>query len=255
MTTVSYALGRPRPAVSRGGDCRAHDLTQDRDALGMHRFAATTDCRIENGLLRLTVGATGVAPSLTVEAWRGRVTVGDTYSDTYSDTYGGSIGTPAWLAMGTLTIDSPAVSALLTGVRLVWINDAIVVLRLIAPAIGDAHVILRRGERHLYRIEHGGTRGTIVTTTRRVRWTASPSPLGVAALGRVEESTPRIDGLFRYVSAVDPITIDTGAFAVSTAARATARFGAGVGTYGLLDKPANLHAQMSDASRGKHVVS
>ena len=77
MTTATYPLGRPPAAAKRGGDCRARDLDQGRNVHGPHRFAATTHCQISNGMLRLTVGASGTAPALTVEARRGRVTVED----------------------------------------------------------------------------------------------------------------------------------------------------------------------------------
>jgi hypothetical protein len=254
MTTVAYTLGTPRIAAERGGDCHARDLDQGRNVHGPHRFAATTDCRINNGLLRLTVGASGAAPTLTVEAWRGRVVIGDTYSDTYSDTYGGEYSTPAWFAMGTLTIDSPSVSALLTAVRIVRINPEALTIRLVAPLMADAFVTLKRGERHCH-IQHGSTRSPLVTTTRRVHWTAAPSPVGTARTGRVEEVTPEIAGFPRYVGAIDPVTVDAGAFSLTTTAVTRARFGAGVATYATKDKTADLHRQLGNASRPRLVVA
>lgn len=58
MTTVAYALGRPRPAASRGGDSRAFDLAQEpidpshpgRLVYDGHRFAAPDHCQIKGGV-------------------------------------------------------------------------------------------------------------------------------------------------------------------------------------------------------------
>lgn len=254
MTTVSYALGRPRSALSRGGDCRAYDVTQARNVHGSHRFAATTDCRISNGMLRLTLGASGAAPALTVEAWRGALSIGGTYTDTYTDTYAGSTSAAAWVAMGTLTIDSPSVSALLTGVRIVHINAEAITIRLVSPLVADAYVTLRRGER-MCRIHHGRTRPPFVDLDRRIRWTASPLPVGTAADGRVQEATPTIDGFPRFVAALDAVTTNAGAFSLTASSVVSARFGAGVGTWALRDQPADLHSQLGDASRPLLVVA
>ncbi len=246
MTTVAYALGRPRPAVSRGGDCRAHDLDQDEDVFDeRYRFAATTHCRIANGMLRLTVGASGAAPSLTVEAWRGRVVMGDVYEDTYTDTYGGSYSTPEWIAMGTVTIDSPSVAVLLTAVRPVRLDAEGVTIRLVAPLMRDAFVALRRGER-MCRIQHGSSRPPFVDTDRRIRWTAAPSPVGTAAAGRVEEVTAAagLDGMSRLVASIDPVTTNAGDFSVTAASVTTARFGAGVGGHATHDHPLDYHRQL-----------
>jgi hypothetical protein len=248
MTTVAYPLGKLRPAASRGGDCAVTDLSSDLDIYDPgHRFVLPTHCRIGNGMLRLTVGPAGVAPSLTVEACRGRVVVGDEYEDTYSDTYGGSISTRQWLAMGTITLDSPAVAAVLTAVRIVRWDAEVVVIRLLAPAIGNATVTLRRGERQC-RIQHGKTLTPRVATTRRIRWTASPSPAGTARTNRVEEVIPAIDGFPRMVGAIDVATADAGAFSLTTASANYARFVAGVGTYARGDRTMDMHRQAGDAS-------
>ena len=254
MTTATYPLGRPRPAAKRGGDCRARDLNQGRNVHGGHRFAATTHARINNGLLRLTVGATGAAPSLTVEARRGRLVVGDVYEDVYVDLYGGSYSAPAWFAMGTITIDSPSVSALLTQVRIARISPESVTLQLVAPLMADAFVTLRRGER-MVRIQHGSTRSPTVATTRRVRWTASPSPTGTATGARVEETTAAVDGFFRFVACQGSATADAGAFSVTTSSLTTATFAAGVGTSDFGDRPADYHADLKDSSRVRLVIS
>lgn len=277
MTVATYALGTPRAAASRGGDCRAYDLglsegggfgsyaeqyagepavivEAPRNVHGPHRFASTTRCQISNGMLRLTVGGAGTAPTLTVEAWRGRVTVGDVYTDVYSDLYDGSTSTPEWLAMGTLTIDSPSVSALLTSVRIAHINAEGVTLRLIAPAIADAYVTLRRGER-VARIQHGTARPPFVDIDRRIRWTASPSPVGTASAGRVEETSASTEGFLRFVAAIDTVTTNEGAFSLTAPSATTARFGAGIGTYARHDNPAAYHQQLCDASRQRIVVS
>ncbi len=256
MTTVAYALGRPRPAPSRGGDCRAHDIDQERNVHGPHRFAATTHCQISNGMLRLTVGASAAAPSLTVEAWRGRVVINDTYVDTYTDTYGGDISTPAWFSVGTLTIDSPSVSALLTAVRLVRISPEAATIRLVAPLVADAFVTLHRGWRSV-RIQHGSTRAPLVDTDRRIRWTATPSPVGTAYAGRVEEIVAPVglDAMSRFVAALDPVTTNAGAFSVTAASVTSARFAAGVGMETPKDRPVDIHRQHGDASRPRLVVA
>lgn len=256
MTVAAYALGRPRPAASRGGDCRAYDINQARNVHGPHRFAASTHCRITNGMLRLTVGASGAAPSLTVEVWRRRVVINDTYADTYTDTYGGDIGTPAWFSVGTLTIDSPSGSALLTAVRLVRINPEAVTIRLVAPLMADAFVTLPRGWRSV-RITHGDRRLAPVDIDRRIRWTASPSPVGTASAGRVEEITAAadLDGMERFVAALDAVTANAGAFSLTATSVTRARFGAGVGMEAPLDRPVDLHRQLGDASRPRLVVA
>lgn len=256
MTTVAYALGRPRAAASRGGDCRAHDLDQDRNVHGPHRFVVTTNCQISNGMLRLTVGASGAAPSLTVEAWRGRVVINDVYTDTYTDTYEGDISTPAWFSVGTLTIDSPSVSAVLSAVRLVRITPEAVTIRLVAPLMADAFVTLPRGWRSV-RITHGDRRLVPIDIDRRIRWTASPSPVGTASPGRVEEDVSPADftGMNRFVAAIDTATADAGAFSLTATSVTRARFGAGVGMDSIHDRPVDLHRQLGDASRPRLVVA
>jgi len=250
VSAVSYAIGTPRAATLHGDDCRARDLTLARNVHGLHRFATTTDCRISNGLLRLTVGASGAAPSLTVEAWRGSVTVGDVYVDTYADLYGGTGTTAAWFSLGTLTIDSPAVSALLTAVRIERVEEPVgqsVTIRLVSALIGDAFVTLTRGER-MFHVHHGDTRSP-VTTTRRIRWTASPSPTGAASSNLVQETTPPTEGFFRFVASIDPTTASAGAFSLTTASVASARLGAGVGTYAARDGADDMRIQLEDTSR------
>ncbi len=258
-TTLAVPLAAPPAAALRGGDCHARDLDQDdRLIIGPHRFAATTHCQFANGLLRLTVGEAGAAPALTVEARRGAVAVGDVYDDVYDDVYGGggSVSTPAWFALGTLTIDSPSVSALLTAVRLVAINPEAVIIRLVAPAIADAFVILQRGEPHVH-IQHGDTRADpLVSTPRRIALSGSPALLGVAtATHRVEEPAPPIDGLPRYVAGLDPVTPNAGAFSVTTAARTVARFGAGAGHQLTGSWPDELNEQLGNDTWPQIVIT
>lgn len=254
MTTVTYSLGRPRAAASRGGDCRARDLDQGRNVHGPHRFAATTHCQISNGMLRLTVSAAGTTPALTVEARRGAIIVGDVYDDVYSDVYGGSVATPAWFALGTLIIDSSVATALLTAARLVHVNPEAVIIRLVAPAIGDAFVVLERGVPAVV-VQHGDSRADpLVSTTRRLRWTGEGEPVGAAQTNRVQE-TGGTQGLSRFVAGLDPVATDAGAFSVVTAATTTARLGAGVGTYDDWSHASALHFQLADASRPQIVVA
>jgi len=253
VTTVAYALGKPPSAVNRGGDCRARDLTQARNVYGPHRFATTTDCRISNGLIRFTVGATGVAPALTMEAYRGAVTIGDALSDTLSDTLPGSLSSTSWQSMGVITLDSPALSAVLTGVRIVRVTAEAITIRLRAPLMADAFVTLRRGFRAIS-VQHGSTRPPLVSTTRRIRWTDSPSPVGTATTGRVEETSPATDGFPRFVASHDLATANAGAFSMTTTATNHARFGAGIGTTNARDTTADLHAQLADNSRPELVL-
>jgi hypothetical protein len=252
VTVVSYPLGTPLDAEDRGGDCSARDLTQGRNVYGPHVFAASVDCRISNGLLRLTVGIVGSAPAITVEAYTGGQVVSDTYSDTYSDDYGGSISSAGWAAMGVVTIDSSSLSALLTGVRLVRRTPEAVTVRLIASVMGDAFVTLRRGERK-FRIQHGSSRAPKVTTDRRVRWTHSPSPVGVAFTNRVEETAAAIPGLLRFLACLNPSLPDAGQFSL-VASGHTARFAAGAASYVAKDSADDMHRQLADESPSNLVL-
>lgn len=236
MAVVSYPLGRPFVAGSRGGDCRAYDDAQARHVLGPHRFAAASDCRISNGMLRVRVGATGIAPELTVDAWR---------PNQGTDPAG-------WFAMGKVVIDATSVTALLTGMRLIRITPEAVTIRLVAPAIADAFVTLRRGERQL-RIQHGSTRAPIVSLSRRVAWT-SPVPVGAGFTSRAEETTAYVARLFRFLTATAATTYASFALTSSTAQN-TAQFGAGVGTATDTDRPVDYHAQLGDVSRPTLVVT
>lgn len=252
MTTVAYALGRPRPAGSRGGDCHVRDLASGNDWAGPHRFAEPQHMQIDNGLLRLTVGEAGEVPALAVEARRGRLAVEDLLSDILSDTLPGETGTPEWITVGTVTIDSPAVSAVLTGARIEWMNPESVTVRLVAPLIGNAFITLPRGWRS-FRIDHGNGVPPFANIARRVRWTASLSPVGAAFPGRVEETVPEFDSFPRTVFSLDAVTANAGAFSLTTPAVTSARFGAGVGTYLTRDTPSWVHRQVGDASRSEIV--
>lgn len=248
MTAVSYTLGRPRPAGSRGGDCRAKDLNQGRNVRGPHYFYSPSHCQICNGLLRITVGPGAAAPSLTIDAWRGRVVINDLLSDILSDTLPGEMSVPEWLPVGTVTIDSPSVSAVLTAVRIVRACAESITIRLVAPLMSDAFVTLPRGWRSI-RIQHGSSRPPLTDIDRRIRWTASPSPVGTASEGRVEEMTPTTPSFPRMIAAIDPVTANAAQFSLTAASVTTARFGAGVATYKPKDRPSDLHRQLGDASR------
>lgn len=269
MTVRTYVLGRPRPARSRGGDCYAHDLrpdpisgvshpiTERPHVHGPHVFRLPEHCAIQNGLLRLVVNA-GSPPSLTVQVRRGRsVIVDDFYVDTYVDLYGGAYSTPEWLDAGVVTIDSPSALVVLTGVRLVDVNPEKVTIKLLAPLINDAFVTLHRGWRS-FRIQHGNDSLAVpapVSVARRVRLTDSPSPVGTASAGRVEEVSAVIAGMYRFVAAAtDAVTVDAGQFSLTSGSVVTADFGVGVGTANTHDRPFNLHKQLGDASRPSHLV-
>lgn len=248
MTVVSYPLGKPHPPALRGGDCRARDLARGRNVHGPHIFRSPADCWIGNGLLRATV-VDGGEPALDVEVYRGAVTVEDVYEDVYRDTYGGATSEPEWLPAGRVTFDSPSVPAVATAVRMVSVHGGSVTLRFLASAVGDVFVALHQGERML-RVQHGSTR-SVVSTTRRIQWTATPSPVGTAFPGRVEETAaaPGMDGLNRFVAALTLVTPDAPTFALATSAVTTARLGAGVGSEATLDRPLDLHRQLADATR------
>lgn len=235
-----------------------------RNVHGPHRFPVTSECQFTNGLLRVTVGAVeldpyldlyedlyeGGFPRIGVEAYRGAVTVGDTYHDTYHDTYGGSTSTPEWLDVGDVAVDSPG--GVLTAVRLESVSAHAIVVRLVVPATADAYLTLRRGERHVH-VQHGSTRAPLVRTERRVRF-ATP-PTGIARAGRVDEVAPAIDGFPRFVASLDRAAlVDAPGFGVSVANVTSARFGFGVGTYARSDRPVDLHRQLGDASRTSLVV-
>lgn len=270
MTVVGYALGKPPVAAMRGGDCRARDLAQQRNVYGPHRFAVPSDMSICNGLIRVTVGVAGNVPIVGLECVTPGVVGGvttttitdDYYTDYYQDFYPGtsttttSTGTAAvWTALGVLTIDSPVLSAVLTGARLVRVSPEAVTIRLVVPVIADVFITLRRGET-MIRIQHGDTRGSTVLTTRRIRLTASPAPTGAALTGRVEESTAAIPGHRRFLAASDSASANASAFSIqSPAGYSYCRFGAGAASDATYDTTAHLHAQLSDASRPRLVVA
>lgn len=248
MTVVSYPIGSPLPAPLRGGDCRARDLSLRRNVHGPHRFALPDHCKFGNGIIRATVGAAGTAPAVTVEAYVGVETVDDFFVDIYHDLYGGIAEDQGWETSATITIDSPSVAAVLTEVRTVLISAEIVILRLVAPLMGDAYVTLRRGET-MVRVLHGERREGI-DIDRRVRLTASPSPVGVSPVaGRVQESGVAIGEFSRFVAALDPTTADIGAFSLTASSVTSARFGAGVGTNDDLTTSADLHGQLLSITR------
>lgn len=252
MTVVAYPLEAPPAADQRGGDCRARDLDQGRNVHGPHRFASSTHCRISNGIIRATAGASGDAPALTLETYRGPVITGDTFTVTYHTTWGGIVDDLGWEPLGMVTIDSPSVAAALAGVRLDRIDPERVTLRLMAPLIGDAYVTLRRGERML-RITHGSRRAG-VDVDRRVRLTDSPSPTGASpAPSRIDETGGGIDSWVRVLASLDPTTANAGAFSLTASSVVSARFGAGAGTANSRDTVADMHKQLRDASRA-HIM-
>ena len=254
--TVAYDLGTPPAAEDRAGDCHAWDLDQapihpdhpGRLIVGPHRFVATTHCRIDNGLLSLTVNAAGAAPSLTVEAFTGYRSIEDFYFDVYDDSYPGSYSPPEWTPMGTLTIDSTLLTALLTGVQLVRITPERLTIRLVSPVMADAYVTLRRGE-PMVRIQHGSTRAPLVSTNRRIAW-ADTGLTGSSGTGRVTETAPLTDNFARFVGAGDTASSNAGAFSVTATGVTSARFVAGVGTPDYGTTVADLHGQLADSSRG-----
>jgi hypothetical protein len=242
-----HAIGAPKAAAERGGDCRARDLNQGRNVHGGHRFAATTHCQISNGMLRVTVGASGVAPTLNVEAMTGYRSTGDVYTDVYTDVYPGDYTALEWRAMGVLTLDSSLLTALLTGVHLADITPESVTLRMVSPVMADAWVTLRRGETMLH-IQHGSTRSPIVTTNRRIRWTDT-GLTGSSATGIVTESAPLTDGFTRFVFGRDTVTSNAGAFSVTAASSSSADMVAGVASADEWMDVDHLRQQAGDTSR------
>ena len=252
MSVEVLPLGKPRAAAQRGGDCRARDLDQGRNVHGGHRFVTTTHCRISNGMVRATVGATGIAPTLIVEAMTGYRSTGDIYTDVYTDVYPGSYTAKEWTAMGTLTFDSSLLTALLTGVRLVQVDAESVTLRLLVPVIRDVFVTLRRGVPYLH-VQHGSTRPPFVTTNRRMSWAGS-GLTGAAGTGIVTETAPLTDGFSRFVLGRDTVTANAGAFSVTATASRSAELAAGVASAGEWTSIEHLRQQLGDSSPAQMVV-
>lgn len=244
MSVLVQEIGPPRAGTLRGGDVRAYDLAQNRNVFGPHVFAASTHLRLTNGLLRLDVGPTAAAPRIDLAVYRGGEVTGDLLSNILTDVLGGTMTAAEWVEMGTVTFDSPTVTALLTGVRLVRVTPERATVRLIAPAVADVFLTLRRGER-MVRVQHGSRRGPTVDTDRRIRWTDSPSPTGTATSGRVTETTPVEDGMPRFLASLHPVTTDGAAFSMTALSTPSATFGAGVGTTAERDTPADMHAQLA----------
>ena len=253
MTAESHALGR-LVAASRSGDRpRARDLDQGHNVYHRgYRFADTTHCQISNGMIRLTVGESGDVPTLHAEAWRGETTAGDVFDDVFDDTFGGSLSTPEWLDLGAIIIDSPSTATTLTAVRLIRISPFALTIRLVAPTMADAFVTLRRGERMVH-IQHGSTRPPLVDIDRRVR--LEPAPSGASAVQRVQEDFAAYQGFPRWIGAIDPATVNAGAFSLTAPSTISARFGVGAGTYGTADSPGASHAQLGNAARPRLAVT
>lgn len=210
---------------------------------------------MRNGLLRVRFSALATTPSVTVEAWRGRVIIEDFISDVVSDTIPGSYSEPAWIEMGAITIDSPSVAATIQGVKVWRCSAESITMRLIAPLMADAFLTLRRGWRSVY-VQHGSSRYPLIADLdRRIRWTDSPSPVGTAYPGRVEEMSPATDGFPRMVGSLDSVTTNATDFALTATSVTTARFGFGVGTDAQNDRPADIHRQLGDATRGEIVLT
>lgn len=245
---VSYALGTPRTATQRGGDCRARDLRLGRNVLGGHRFAVTSDCRISNGLVQATLGASGIAGALTIAAYRGEVTIEDYYADIYDDVYAGSTSVPDWHGMGVVTLDSPDVTALLTAVVVHHRSPESITLRLVVPAMADAYVILRRGERML-RIQHGEPRAGLVDIDRRIRWTDTLNPVGTAYPGRVQEDAPAVEGFPRVIGCRGAVDTYPSLFSLVAPSVRSATFLAGVATSRVKDRPADYLAHLGTEFR------
>ncbi len=268
MPVTSIPLGKPLAVADRGGDCRARDLDLGRNVHGPHQFRESHHCKIENGLMQVTVGPANEEPSLAIKAWRGAVAVEDVLSDVLSDVLPGSTSTPAWIDMGTVVVDVLGVvvgdvyhetyfdtygggtsHGLLLGVELVEVSPASVTIRLHCAHISSIFVTLFQGTRQV-RVQHGDPLGPVVVTERRIRW-ASPSLDGLASPGRVEEDPPAVDGFPRYLGALNAVTVDAGEFALTSLPAATVVMGAGVGTHAPKDTPSWLHRQLGDASQAQ----
>ena len=210
--------------------------------------------QIKNGLIRLTASAVGTTPSLAVQGFRPAVTVADYYGSVYPSVYPGTTSTPVWLSVGTLVIDSPAVTATLDDVQVIRQSHEAITARLLCSEIGDAFVTLRRGFRSVS-IQHGTTRPPIVDIDRRIRWTDTPPLVGTEAFVRVEEGVPEYEGFPRFVAAIDTATVNAGAFSATAVSATTARFGAGVGIAEAYERAADHHGQLLDASESHLVLT
>lgn len=253
MPPTVLDLGTPLAPTARGGDVRARNVVAARNIYGPHLFLTPGDLSISNGLLRLTIGGFGSIPSVLVSAYALGVQTGvaTTYDavTVYDSTtvYVDDVFAHAWIAMGSIVFDSTSVSALLSNARLVHLTPERATVRLASAAISDVFVTLRRGER-IVRIQHGSTRPPFVTIDRRVRW--APAPTGVAYSGRISEDTPAIANSPRFIAARTPgATVSVPFFSVTVPAARTASFGAGVGTTGQHNSPAEMHAQLFDDTR------
>lgn len=256
MSVATYQIHLPPAPNKRGGDCRARDLTRGWNIYGPHRFPATTACRIGNGMIRATVGLTGVPTRLTIEALRGSVTVGDYLSDILSDTLGGGLSTRAWFSLGTLVLDSASEVGNLTRLQLFRISLERVTLRLVDSVLGDIYVTIRRGER-MCRVQHGSVRNAHVSD-RRIRWIDDAGITGHIDshwTSQVEEVLPRVAGFPRFLISTEATTPSAGSFSLTATDSTVVRFGAGVGTFDDEDRPTDAHAQMADNSRPRQVVT
>lgn len=248
-------VGPARPAVERGGDVRLRDLHQGRDVRGPHVFAGSASIRMTNGLLRLDVSGPGGVPSVGISVRRGAVVIGDFLSDILSDTLPGSNNPPEWLFLGTLSFDSTSVATTLTRARIVRLSREVATVRLVAAAVGDIYLTLRRGEL-MGRAQHGTGRGMPQSVVRRIRWTASPTLTGTASTGRVSESTSAYTGAYRgvqrFLVARQTVTASGSAFSLTTTtARVIADFGFGVATPARLNGVADQHGQFLGVTKTK----
>lgn len=146
--------------ASRGQDVRAWDRREERDVYGpAHPFLVASDLTVTNGLLRFTVGARGLVPYLTVDA--------------FAD--------DGWRSCGHLLLAEPNSGRLLADARLTRLTPDDANVTLLTRGQGEIAVQLRRGERML-RVTHGSPLAPTVSTQRRVRWQGIPPQIDATGL-------------------------------------------------------------------------
>lgn len=163
LASVVLPAWSTRRIEDRGLDVWAWDRREARQVGEAHTFKTPTDIVLVNGFLRLWVGPRGFLPYVTVEAL---------------DEDG------IWRQEGCLVVSSWLSDDTLIGARLVSLTDEEGVIALSTRKVGEAYLILRRGER-MVRIIHGSDRAPRVSSNRRVEWRGAPPHISLDGVSSV----------------------------------------------------------------------